>query len=156
MNNEKKSADEMLSVEPEISVLTSGASMRPMLRQHRDLAVIERVERPLKKGDVLLYRSPLAKPLVLHRIVSVCQGSYVLRGDNNYFTEYGITDADIVGVLKAFYRDGHYIDCTKNKWYRLYAFGIRHSYPIRYLWAAKLRPFLGRMRRRLTKSVGKG
>ena len=136
------SAVEQLKKGIEVNVLTSGVSMRPMLRQHKDIVVIVPVNRKLKKGDVVLYPNRKGDS-VLHRIMRFSKdGSYIIRGDNNYFTEYGITDADIVGILKEFYRDGIYVDCATNKKYKLYTFWICHSYYLRYLWKKILCPFL--------------
>ena len=142
-----KTAGEALKINKEISLLTTGISMRPMLRQHRDLVVIAQVCRTLQKGDVVLYPAKNGD-FILHRIMRLAKnGSYVIRGDNNYFTEYGITDNDIVGILKEFYRDGKYIDCATNKKYKLYTFWICHSYYLRYIWKRILRPILGKIKR---------
>ena len=56
MDKALMNADEALKISSEISVLTSGISMEPMLREHRDIAIVERVNRKLKKNDVPLYR----------------------------------------------------------------------------------------------------
>lgn len=146
-NADLHSAVEELKKDIEVNVLTFGASMRPMLRQHRDIVVIVPVKQKLKKGDVVLYPDKKGDS-VLHRIMRLAKnGSYVIRGDNNYFTEYDITDNDIVGILKEFYRDGKYIDCATNKKYKLYTFWICHSYYLRYIWKRILRPILGKIKR---------
>ena len=139
-------ADEVLSISNEVAVMTSGTSMRPMLRQHKDVVVIERVNRKLKKNDVPLYRRDGAEKLVLHRIVKIKDGRYIIRGDNNYYTEYDVTDENIVGVLKEFYRDGKYYNCATSKVYKLYSFWILHSYPLRYFWRTRLKPFLSKIK----------
>lgn len=85
-----------------VAVRTDGDSMRPLLRHHRDVAVIERV-RPgerLKKYEVALYRRNPEGPFTLHRILRVRKQDYVICGDNRWRREYGITDAQIVGRLK--------------------------------------------------------
>lgn len=75
-----------------------GTSMEPML-QRGDLAVI-REESTYRTGDVVLYESPQLGSNVLHRIVRVQGGRFVLKGDNNDFldTEQP-TEAQIVGKL---------------------------------------------------------
>ncbi len=95
-----------------------GTSMLPMLRQRRDLVIIEKNVGRLKKYDVPLYRRDSGQ-YVLHRIVKVHADSYVLCGDNQWRREYGITDGQIIGVLTAFVRDGREISVT-DKQYRLY------------------------------------
>ena len=145
------SIGEALKQNLEVSVLTSGVSMRPMLRQHRDIVVIERVNRELKKGDVVAYPGGKDK-YTLHRIIKIKNGNLIIRGDNNYFTEKNVKREDIVGILKEFYRDGKYINCKTNKRYRVYTVYILSSYPLRYFWCRKLKPFLARIKHFLLKS----
>ena len=124
--------------------------MRPLFREHRDIAVITKLNRKPKANDVLLYRKKGYQALVLHRLIRIKRdGSYVIRGDNNYFTEYEITDKDIVGILKEFYRDGKHCSCQKSFKYKLYSFYIRRSYIFRFFWKIKLRPFLSVIKRKL-------
>lgn len=75
-----------------------GTSMEPML--HRgDLAVI-REESTYRAGDVVLYESPELGSNVLHRIVRVQGGRFVLKGDNNDFLDSEQpTEAQLVGKL---------------------------------------------------------
>ena len=135
----------------EVCSLTVGISMRPMLRQHRDIVIIKRIDRKLKKNDVPLYKRPGRDKLVLHRILKVTENGYVIRGDNLYIKECDVKDGDIIGVLKAFYRDGKYYDCEKSRKYKTYVFFMRVSYPLRYIWKFKLRPFLGKIKRFIKK-----
>lgn len=139
-------ADEALEISNEVSVLTSGISMRPMLREHKDIAVIERVNRKLVKHDVPLYKRAGCDKLVLHRIIKVTDNGYVIRGDNLCSNEYNVTDEDIVGVLKAFYRNGKYYDCATSKIYHIYIYLNRLGYPIRFLWRVKIKPFLAKIK----------
>ena len=136
----------VLKEKGEASSLTRGCSMRPMLREHKDVVTMAKISRKLKKGDVVVYPSKNGE-FVLHRIVAIKKGEYIIRGDNNYFTEYGIIDNDIVGILKCFYRDGKYVDCETNKKYKLYTFYICHSYFLRYPWKKIVRPLLGKIKR---------
>ncbi len=95
-----------------------GDSMMPMLRQNRDLLIIEKVQGRLKKYDVPLYKRDSGQ-YVLHRILKVRKDDYVICGDNRYRREYGITDRHIIGVLTGFVRDGRTYMVTDKK-YRLY------------------------------------
>ena len=82
-----------------------GDSMKPLIRQGRDLLVIEPVHGRLKKYDVPLYKRDSGQ-YVLHRILKVRKNDYVICGDNRWQKEYGITDRHIIGVLTAVIRDG--------------------------------------------------
>ena len=139
---ELKDAEELLKTQDEVATRTRGTSMRPLLRQGRDIVVIKRPEFPLKAGDVPLYRVRGKKELVLHRILKTGEdGVYIIRGDNLYVKEY-VKESQIVGVMKAFYRDGKYCDCEKSGKYKLYIILNRASYPLRYLWKCSVRPML--------------
>ena len=48
-------------------------------------------------------------------------GKYVFRGDNCDNNEYDITDENVLGVLKGYYKGERYIDCNNNAAYRLYS-----------------------------------
>lgn len=139
--------EKVLEQNQEVCSLTVGISMRPMLREHKDIVIIKRIDRKLKKNDVPLYKRTGRDKLVLHRILKVTNDGYIIRGDNLYTKEYDVKDGDIIGVLKAFYRDGKYYDCEKSRKYKTYVFFMRVSYPLRYIWKFKLRPFLGKIKR---------
>ena len=143
-------AGEALKKNEEISVLTSGGSMQPMLRQHRDIVTIKRIDRALKTGDVVLYPGADGR-YILHRVVAIKKGKYIMRGDNNYFTEKNVNDNSIVGILKEFYRDGIYVNCETDKKYKRYSFYILHSYHLRYLWKRIIRPALSKIKHTIFK-----
>ena len=112
------SFEEVLARDGKLIYTGVGTSMLPMLRQRRDLLIIERPGRTLRKYDVPLYRRDSGK-YVLHRVLKVRRDGYVLCGDNQWRREYGITDRQIIGVLTAFVRDGKEIPVTDRR-YRLY------------------------------------
>ena len=82
-----------------------GTSMLPLIRQGRDLLVIEKPSGRLKKYDIPLYKRTSGQ-YVLHRIIKVRENDYVICGDNRIKKEYGVTDGQIVGVLTAIIRNG--------------------------------------------------
>ena len=110
--------EEVLARDGKLIYTCVGTSMLPMLRQRRDLLIIEQPGETLKKYDVPLYRRDSGK-YVLHRVLKVRGDGYVLCGDNQWKREYGITDRQIIGVLTAFVRDGKEIPVTDRR-YRLY------------------------------------
>lgn len=95
-----------------------GDSMMPIIRQNRDLLIIEKVNGRLKKYDVPLYKRDSGQ-YVLHRILKVRKNDYVMCGDNRWQKEYGITDRHIIGVLTGIVRGGKTISVDDKK-YRLY------------------------------------
>lgn len=124
-----------------------GDSMRPLIRQGRDLMVIQqRPEGRCRRYDAVLYKRPNGK-YVLHRILKVRKDGYVLCGDNRYTREFGVPDQWIIGVLTAVLRDGKR-ELKATDWrYRLYV----------HLWCDffLIRAFLIRVFRFIGKLMGK-
>ena len=125
---------------------TVGVSMRPMLRNRRDRVIL----RPLKDGEVLakydlpLYRRPDGK-YVLHRIIGVGDGYYIIRGDNTYQKEK-VPFSWILGVVTEFYRGERHV-MADNRKYRTYAAVWQGIYPVRYPFHLALRVAAGVKRR---------
>ena len=61
--------------------VTRGDSMRPLFKTNRDMVIIKKVDRPLKKYDVVLYTGAKNK-YTMHRIVGEKNGVFLIRGDN--------------------------------------------------------------------------
>lgn len=106
-----------------------GDSMRPLIRQDRDLLIIEKPNGRLKKHDVPLYKRDSGQ-YVLHRVLKVRDSDYAICGDNRYSKEYGITDRHIVGVLTAVVRNGKEVPITDWR-YRLYVHLWCDFFPLR-------------------------
>jgi len=146
----KISLEEGIEQNGEIMVCTSGISMYPMLRHRKDMVVVEKLNRPLKKYDVPVYRTSTGK-VVMHRILKVKPDGYIIRGDNLFHKEYDVKDENIIGVLKAFYRDGKFYDCSKSLIYKIYVRVNRWSYYLRKAWKFVIRPFLSKVKHTIFK-----
>lgn len=114
----KKSFEEILNEQGRLVYTNVGDSMFPLIKP-RDLLVIEKPQFPLKKYDIPLYKRNSGGKYVLHRIVKIENGEYLICGDNRYGYERGITDKNIIGVLASIIRDGKTINLNTKK-YRLY------------------------------------
>lgn len=124
---------EYLDTHEKLVYTNKGCSMMPLIKQGRDMVIIRKKgEERLKKYDVALYVKG-SNHYILHRVIKVNKDDYTIRGDNNYFTEYGIKDSDIVGVLIGFIRKGreHSVD---EFGYKVYSRVWRYIYPLRYVW----------------------
>ncbi len=97
--------EEKLSEGGEVTFTVTGNSMLPMLHNRQDTVTLVTPTFPLKKYDLPFYRRA-GGLYTLHRIVKIKKGNYIIRGDNCNFTEYGIEDKDIIGVVKQFTRNG--------------------------------------------------
>ena len=126
--SEIKSIEQAIAEEGKLVCTTSGISMQPLFANRRDTVIILPPDGRLKKYDVPLYRR--GADYVLHRIIKVLPDSYVICGDNCESYEYGITDANIIGVLSAFYRKDKYYT-VENLWHKLYSVCVVKLFPIR-------------------------
>ena len=106
-----------------------GDSMMPLIKQGRDLLIIEKPDGRLKRYDIPLYKRDSGQ-YVLHRVLKVRENDYVICGDNRYCKEYGITDRHIIGVLTSVVRDGKELDFGSFG-YRLYVFLWCGLFPVR-------------------------
>ncbi len=109
---------------------TRGRSMEPMLRQDRDLVVIRVPSSCLKKYDVALYKRD--GRCILHRVIGVKDGYYLIRGDNTYAIET-VPESAVIGILTGFQRKGKEIS-VDNRFYRFYARFWHAIYPLRLLY----------------------
>ena len=70
---------------------------------------------------------------MLHRVIEVKDGGYVIRGDNCYGDE-AVREGDVLGVLTEFFRKDKHVFCTDKKYLR-YAKRRVKLYPAR-RWAS--------------------
>lgn len=106
-----------------------GNSMYPLLRSRIDCAYLVKIDRPLKRNDVILYQRKTGK-YVLHRIIKVRKNDYVICGDNQTNFEKGITNNEIIAVMKGYYKKEKFYTCDTFK-YKLYCLFVKISYPFR-------------------------
>lgn len=117
-----------------------GTSMRPMLRQGRDVVILSAVKGPLRKYDIPFYQRDDGA-YVLHRVVK-CGETYTCIGDNQYELEPGIRQDQLIAVLSGFVRGGKYIPVT-NLGYRIYS-RLWH-------WSRPARRLAGKVKRKIRK-----
>ena len=81
----------------------------------------------LNRLDVALYKR--GENYILHRVIEVKEGGYVIRGDNCYSDEW-VPEGEILGVLTEFFRGGKRVSCTDKRYLR-YAKRRVGGYPAR-------------------------
>ncbi len=140
----KMTFEEILARDGKLVYRTRGTSMEPMLRQDRDLVVIRVPSARLRRFDAAFYRR--GEQYVLHRVIRVKDGYYLIRGDNTYALET-VPDDAVLGVLEEFQRKGKTIRADR-RGYRLYVRFWNAIYPLR-LARVRLRGFLAAAARRL-------
>lgn len=127
----KYSFEEELDKKGILVYTNKGNSMYPLIRQGKDVLIIKKSNRRLKKMDVPLYKRKSGQ-YVLHRIIKVNENDYVIRGDNTYYNETGIRDDQILGVLSGVIREGKEIS-VDSFGYKLYSYFWYYTYYLRKL-----------------------
>ena len=91
---------ELLDEVQAVPLVISGGSMSPFLVHGRDTVYLSKISKPLKKGDMVLYRRK-SGAYVLHRILHVRNDSYTMVGDAQTHLEPGIHTNQICAVVTA-------------------------------------------------------
>ena len=118
-----------------------GDSMMPLIKQGRDVLIIQKNDGRLKKYDIPLYQRDSGQ-YVLHRILKVRENDYIICGDNRCHKETGITDRHIIGLLTGIIRNGREISVTDFR-YRVYVHLWCDFFPV-HVFLIKVRKFLKR------------
>lgn len=138
--------EEQLEQTGTITYINRGVSMMPLLRENRDVMVIEKVDgAACRKYDAVLFVRPHVKGrghYVMHRILRVnADGSYWIIGDNCVSGE-NVKAECVIGRLTAVIRDGKRVD-VDDRWYKVYVHLWCDVLPVRIL-LIRVRRFLGR------------
>ena len=148
MTEEKQSFEEIIEKDGRLVYTCRGFSMYPMLRQKRDLIIIEKKpEGRLKNHDVVLFKRN--GMYILHRIITVKEDGYDTAGDHNWWKEHDVKEEEIIGVLAAFVRDGKEIT-PDNPLYQTYVHLWCDLYPVR-MGLLKTRAGIGKLIRHVRK-----
>lgn len=96
----------LLNEEKEVRFTPSGNSMRPFIEGEKDSVVLAPLNKPPRKGDILLARVHIADRMtyVLHRVLRIEENeqeiTYVLQGDGNLQGEERCAEDEIIGIVK--------------------------------------------------------
>ena len=111
-----------------ILINTVGTSMQPLLYENDTQVVVVPLQRPLKKGDMVLYESSRGYPII-HRVTAVTEHSLTLRGDHVLSFET-IPYEQAAGLVTEVFRHGrHYL--TDGWQMRLYAKFVAGVFPLK-------------------------
>ena len=81
-----------------LPLVISGNSMSPFLVHGRDTVYLSRLDRPAKRGDVLLYKRD-SGAYILHRVYKADKDSYTMVGDAQTQLEQGIRKDQIIAIM---------------------------------------------------------
>lgn len=88
-----------------LPLVISGNSMSPFLVHGRDTIYLSHLDRPVKKGDVLLYQRENGA-YVLHRVYKVESNGFTMVGDAQTELESGIQPEQIIAIMTSAVRKG--------------------------------------------------
>lgn len=109
---------------------TVGDSMEPLLHDRTTRVVIRRADRPLRPGELPLYRRPDGR-FIMHRIIRADAGHYYTRGDNRCGLE-AVPKDWVLGVVTEIYRGKGHFPVT-HPLYRAYVAVWGALYPLRWV-----------------------
>lgn len=89
----------------------TGNSMWPLFRHGRDSVTLRALNRPLKKGDLILF-SPQKGKYVLHRVIRLSDHSFETQGDGNVESDGAFPMCCILGRVVSVRRKGKQISCS--------------------------------------------
>lgn len=88
-----------------LPLVISGNSMSPFLVHGRDTVYLSRLDRPAKRGDVLLYKRD-SGAYILHRVYKADKDSYTMVGDAQTQLEQDIRPDQIIAIMTSALRKG--------------------------------------------------
>ena len=89
---------------PPVTICLEGDSMRPLIRRGKDPVTIIPLDRPLHKGDVVLFR--LGEKYIVHRVWKLAEGRVRTFGDNCWNPDPWIPESQVLGLVVKYRRDG--------------------------------------------------
>lgn len=108
---------EAISSDGEFRLYPRGTSMMPLLREGIDSVLLKKPE-GVSKNDIVLYKRSNGQ-FVLHRVIKIKNGEYVMCGDNQFRLEYGIREENLLARVSGFWRDDLFVD-GENEEYKKY------------------------------------
>lgn len=105
-----------------------GVSMKPLLKERRDMVLLKEINVPLKKGDIILYKRS-NKQYLLHRIIKINKDFIYVSGDRQGILE-SVHPNNVVAVVEMYYRKGkeRKLNTVRYKFYKTFIYVTR---PIR-------------------------
>ena len=98
-----------------VTLKVQGISMQPFLWDKRDFVTLKKPDRPLRKGDVIVFK--YGGMYLMHRIISFDSNGYISTlGDNTFSPETGIPPENVKAVLVSAVRDGKKLTPKSPEW----------------------------------------
>lgn len=121
-----------------------GYSMYPVLISKRDYIILKRIEEPLKRGDICLYRREDGRH-ILHTVWKVKKEGYYFLGDSQTRVEGPLARDQILAVAEGFIRKKREVSCASRGFRFLHGLWMRLR-PLRplfiWIWLKGIRPYV--------------
>ena len=136
----------LLGDDPSIDALPlviTGNSMSPFLIHGRDTVYLSRLTRPVRRGDMLLYRRENGN-YVLHRVFKAGPESLTMIGDAQTVLEPGIQPEQVIAIVTRVERKGKQL-APGSFWWEFFEKGWIRIIPLRrliqrlYSWAKRMK-----------------
>ena len=102
-----------------------GTSMLPLLRTN-DLVTLKKIDRPLKVGDIVLFRR-FDGSFVLHRIRYISDNQYTIVGDHQRPLERNVSENQMIGYVMSYTKKDK-VHNKKGLRYRIYKCLVKSSF----------------------------
>ena len=106
---------ELLPQVESLPLTVTGHSMSPFLVEGRDTVHLCKIDEPLKRGQIVLYKRENGQ-YILHRICKVNKDSFDMIGDAHDVIEHGIERNRIIAGVKSIERKGKLITPKSFVW----------------------------------------
>lgn len=107
--------EEQISSGQTATFTVRGWSMRPLMNNLRDRAVVSPITEPLRCSDVVVFK--YHGRYLLHRIIAIDGDRFTIKGDGVPFSHEVVDRADILAVLTSVIRrNGTTVSCSSPKW----------------------------------------
>ena len=130
---------ELIAEGREVSLLISGSSMEPFLKDQRDYICFKAPDRELVAGDMVFYQRETGQ-YIMHRIHKVASEGYYMVGDHQVEIEGPLDRAQIFALVTKVKRNGRWISPDDLTW-KFFACLWPKTIPVR--------SFMGRVQRKL-------
>ena len=99
----------------EVSLIIAGGSMLPFLAGGRDTVSIKQPDRPMKRGDIVLFRRQNGQ-YVLHRLHHRNASGWYIIGDAQVQLEGPVPESDICAIVTGAMRKGTSVTPSQAIW----------------------------------------
>jgi signal peptidase I len=136
---------ELLSQGGKASIIVTGMSMYPFLREDKDSVELGQTSfKSIKRGDIVLIRR-ISGEYVLHRVLCKEKDVFYIIGDAQRWIEGPLKPEQLIAVVVSVKRRGYTISC-KAVWWKVLTGLWLNMIPIRH-WFLKAFERIGKLRR---------